>query len=197
MFKIQSILRFCLLLILINLIQFVSGSITNLDNIFYVDDDGGADFLSIQDAINNANFGDTIFVYNGTYYENIFINTTINLIGENKNSTIIDGDKQKDVIYIGFSANNVNITGFTIQNSGNSSSGGAIFDAGIEIHSDYNNIINTANDPDGSYGWKFPHKGEGKIIPTDPLEWKLYISTDLAKTIMERFQFYNNYFGYC
>lgn len=34
---------------------------------WYVDDDGGADFSKIQDAINNANQGDTIIVRVGTY----------------------------------------------------------------------------------------------------------------------------------
>ena len=113
-----------------------------LGNTLDVGGSGPGNYSKIQDAIDDANEGDTVFVYNGIYYENIFINTTINLIGQDKNSTIIDGDKKHDVIYIGFPANNVNITGFTIQNSGNYSAGGALFDAGIEIHSDYNNIKN-------------------------------------------------------
>jgi hypothetical protein len=36
-----------------------------------VDDDGGADFIRIQDAINNAKDGDSILVYSGVYYENV------------------------------------------------------------------------------------------------------------------------------
>ncbi|HID71741.1 MAG TPA: hypothetical protein EYP29_03235, partial [Thermoplasmata archaeon] len=31
----------------------------------YVDDDGGANYTSIQDAINHASTGDTVFVYEG------------------------------------------------------------------------------------------------------------------------------------
>ena len=117
----------------------------------YVDDDNTEGpwngtiehpYQNIQDAINNASKGDTVFVYNGTYFENIFINTTINLIGEDMNTTIIDGDEKHDVIYIGFPANDVTITEFTLQNSGNYSLGGALFDAGIEIHSDFNTIQN-------------------------------------------------------
>ncbi|MDW5555678.1 PKD domain-containing protein, partial [Methanosarcina sp.] len=34
---------------------------------WYVDDSGGVDYTDIQAAVNNASFGDTIFVYNGTY----------------------------------------------------------------------------------------------------------------------------------
>jgi len=33
---------------------------------WYVDDDGGADFTGIQEAVNMALHGDTIIVYNGT-----------------------------------------------------------------------------------------------------------------------------------
>lgn len=112
------------------------------ENTLYVGGSGPGNYTTIQDAIEAANPGDTVFVYKGKYIENIFINITINLIGENKNKTIIDGGSKNDVIYIGFPADNASITGFTIQNSGNYSAGGAIFDAGIEIHSDYNHIKN-------------------------------------------------------
>ena len=46
-----------------------------------VDDDGGADFTKIQDAVDAASDGDTIIVYNGTYYENVNINKQLTLEG--------------------------------------------------------------------------------------------------------------------
>jgi len=110
--------------------------------ILYVGGSGPNNYTKIQDAINDTNNGDSVYVYQGTYYEYIIINRSINLIGEDKNITIIDSNAKHDTIYIGFPADNVNITGFTIQNSGNFSSGGAYCDAGIEIHSDYNSIQN-------------------------------------------------------
>ena len=81
-----------------------------------VDDDGPADFHTIQEAINAASPEDTIFVYNGTYSEpQVTIDKPLQLIGENKGTTIIDGGGSWVCVYVK-STNNVNITEFTIQN---------------------------------------------------------------------------------
>ena len=45
----------------------------------------------IQELIDNANPGDSLFIPIGVYHENIIINKKINLLGENKDLTIIDG----------------------------------------------------------------------------------------------------------
>jgi len=64
---------------------------------FYVGGNGPGTYTKIQEAIDDASSGDTVFVYNGTYYEHLNINKTIDLIGEDKNTTIIDGDvEEKD-----------------------------------------------------------------------------------------------------
>jgi parallel beta-helix repeat protein len=51
-------------------------------------------YLTIQSAINAPEtlHGHTIFVRNGTYYENVVVNKTLSLIGESAGSTIIDGN---------------------------------------------------------------------------------------------------------
>jgi parallel beta-helix repeat protein len=72
------------------------------------------EYHNIQDAINASISRDTIFVNNGTYFENIYINKSITLTGENKRNTIIDGMFKDDAIKI--NANEVNISNFTIQN---------------------------------------------------------------------------------
>jgi len=102
--------------------------------ILYVDDDnthgpwdGSEDhpYQYIQDGINNAYEGWTVFVKNGIYFENLIVNKTLNLGGENKSKTIIDGNKNEHVIVV--SSKNVKISGFTIKNSGSNP-----FDAGIK-----------------------------------------------------------------
>ena len=61
-------------------------------NTLYVGGSGPNNYSSIQSAVNDANPGDTVFVYNGTYYETVYIDKNdITLLGEDKNITIIDG----------------------------------------------------------------------------------------------------------
>jgi nitrous oxidase accessory protein NosD len=74
---------------------------------------GSDNYKTIQEAINNASSGDTIFVRKGIYTENIVINKSITLIGEDRESTIIDGGATGNVISI--KASNVTIKGFTIK----------------------------------------------------------------------------------
>jgi len=72
------------------------------------------DFLSIQEAINHANEGDTVFVRNGTYFGSVVVDRSISLVGENNQSTIIDGEGYRTVLKV--IANNVEVTRFTIRN---------------------------------------------------------------------------------
>ena len=76
------------------------------------------DFSTIQEAVNAANPGYTIYVRAGTYYERVTIDkSNLALIGESKHTTIIDGGggnySTVKVINVDF----VEISGFTIQNS--------------------------------------------------------------------------------
>lgn len=100
----------------------------------YVDDSGGKDFRSIQDAIDFANPKDIIYVYSGTYKEYIVINKSISLIGENKITTIIKSTLIfKNLLEV--IADNVKISGFTMMNN-------HINDYALKINSNYNSITN-------------------------------------------------------
>jgi parallel beta-helix repeat protein len=96
----------------------------------YVGGTGDGNYTKIQDAINNASDEDTVFVYDrlSPYYENLIVNKSINLIGGDRDTTIIDGNNSGQVVTV--SADWVTISGFTIRNG----------ETGIHIDSDYNTI---------------------------------------------------------
>jgi nitrous oxidase accessory protein NosD len=120
----------------------ISSDNPNLVNTIYVDDDGGADFTHIQNAIDASRNGDTIFVYGGIYNENLVVDKSVTLVGEDKELTIIDGNSIDDVIYI--TSDYVKINGFTIRNSGIDYVPNDILnsDSGVDVQSNYVNISN-------------------------------------------------------
>jgi parallel beta-helix repeat protein len=145
---IQNLLRKSFPLIIICLlIGSVSASVPSIYSIknksikdgatLYVGGNGPGNYTTIQDAINDAVSGDTVFVFDdkSPYYENLIVEKSINLIGESRETTIIDGGEELDVIFI-MNADGVSISGFTIQNSGV-----LWINHGINIHSSYNTII--------------------------------------------------------
>jgi parallel beta-helix repeat protein len=73
------------------------------------------DYPTIQAAINAAYAGDIIYVYAGIYYESVNVYKTVRIEGENPAITYIDGSGRYNGIVI--SADNVTVTGFTIQNA--------------------------------------------------------------------------------
>jgi len=64
--------------------------LTNREHIFQVDKNGEDKFTTIQEAIDNATDGTTIFVKNGVYTELLNIKKKIKIIGEDKDKTIIN-----------------------------------------------------------------------------------------------------------
>ena len=70
--------------------------------ILYVGGSGPGNYTKIKDAIENASDGYTIYVYSNSspYFENPVINISIDLIGEDKESTIIDGRGLGNVVFI-------------------------------------------------------------------------------------------------
>jgi len=88
------------------------------------------DYPTIQDGINAANLGDIIFVSSNTYYEHVLVNKTVSLIGESKDTTIVDGSGIGTVVTV--VASDAEISGFTVQNGG---------DCGILVWNCVNNMI--------------------------------------------------------
>ncbi len=85
-------------------------------NILYVGGTGEGNYTKIQDAIDDAVDGDTVYVYDDSspYYENLVVNKSIFLIGEDKETTIIYGNIIGHVIYI--ISDGVTLSGFRIIN---------------------------------------------------------------------------------
>jgi parallel beta-helix repeat protein len=112
----------------------------SIGNILYVGGSGPGNYTRIQDAIDNARYRDIVFVYDDSspYYENVVIHRSIKLIGEDKNTTIIDGMEYETVVSV--QANKVFISGFTITNSGDE-----YHKVGILIGEFSNNNIITSN----------------------------------------------------
>jgi pectin methylesterase-like acyl-CoA thioesterase len=75
------------------------------------------DYSTIQEAVDAASEGDTIFVKSGTYNESVSIDVAISLIGEDPATTTIIGDMRLSGTVVLIRHHYVNVTGFTIQPS--------------------------------------------------------------------------------
>ncbi|MCW8801946.1 MAG: right-handed parallel beta-helix repeat-containing protein, partial [Candidatus Bathyarchaeota archaeon] len=73
------------------------------------------DYVSIQEAIDNSLVGGTVYVRSGLYHENLVINKSLSLIGENVDTTIIDGNPAEGYrIPIKIQSDNVSVSGFKV-----------------------------------------------------------------------------------
>lgn len=83
-----------------------------------VDSNDYASYKSIQQAIDDAEIGSTVFVKKGEYSEIITVDKEINLVGEDKNLTFINSESNKNGYAIKIAASGVKISGFSISNYG-------------------------------------------------------------------------------
>ncbi|MEA2054570.1 MAG: PKD domain-containing protein [Candidatus Thermoplasmatota archaeon] len=90
---------------------FPTGNILFVDSTWVPDEENNK-YNCIQAAINNAHNGDIVYVFDGTYNENLFIYKSIQLIGES--NVMLNGIGNSNAIYI--ITNDVLVTNFTITN---------------------------------------------------------------------------------
>jgi len=90
----------------------------SLPTFLYVGGSGFGNYSSIQQAIQNASEGDTVFIYNlsSPYNESFIVNKYIRILGQDQATTMINGDYTTRVVTI--NADHVHLENLTICNSG-------------------------------------------------------------------------------
>jgi len=68
-------------------------------HVLYVGGSGLGNYTTIQDAINDAEDGYTIFVYDGIYYENLKISKSISIIGQSSDGVVLKSDENGIIIH--------------------------------------------------------------------------------------------------
>lgn len=117
------------------------------ENTLYVGGSSLGSYTTIGDAIRAAEKDDTVFVHSGTYHENVVVDKQIRLIGEGRDTTIVDAGGRGDAVRI--TAGNTLLSGFTCRNGGTGPN--CLDDASIEIVSD-NNIVRNNTCLSTNYG---------------------------------------------
>ena len=111
---------------------YIEDSVAEVPPKFYVDDDYDITtpgwqvdhFDNIRDAISASSPRYRIIVYAGIYNERLTIPHQLDIFGEEKDITFIDGGDSGDVLIL--NAENINISHFTIRDSGNSANNSII-----------------------------------------------------------------------
>jgi parallel beta-helix repeat protein len=113
----------------------------------YVGGNGPGNYTTIQEAIDAAAPNDTIYIYHdhAPYYEHLTITKPLTLQGENKETTIIDGNNTDNVITI--NADHCIITGITVQHSG----ANTMVDANIKLTTTQTTIYDTIIQKSGNF----------------------------------------------
>lgn len=120
-----NVLPFLFLLLVLGFMSsFVTGSASAAGTIT-VDEKGGSDFTTIQEAINASEDGDTIQVMEGAYQEHIIVTTSLTIVGSGSSTCIIDAGG--DGIALMVENTNVTIRGFTF------TGGGCCKGAGLQV----------------------------------------------------------------
>jgi parallel beta-helix repeat protein len=122
----------------------------------YVGGNGQGNYTRIQDALDNVTSGGTVYVFPGMYNEHLIIATSVHLIGDNTEGTIINGDNENYVIIL--KAGNSTLSGFTIIQSEKK-----FPFAGIYVISKYNTISDNIL-TDNFYGMQLGYAANYNLI---------------------------------
>lgn len=154
--------------------------------------DTGLNYTTIQDAIGAPETldGHTIQVDAGIYFEHVTVDKSISLIGEDEHNTTIDGSRNGTAILV--SADNVSISGFTVQNSGHLGSESGIYMYNSTFsHISHNLMIHN------KYGVKFDWSDNNILESNVVLENDdgIYLTSSSSNNIIDNNVVEGNLFG--
>jgi len=137
------ILKCCLLIVFVAtlLLVLAIGSWETEGKTITVDDDGEENYETIREAVDAAEEGDTIRVWEGVYEENVILNKTLNLIGNGSDVTTIDGGGNGGVLNL--EADWCNVSGFGVTNGD---------DYGIYLSGDHTTLSNNTISSNNYHG---------------------------------------------
>ncbi len=140
------------------------------------------EYFTITEAVANASPGDTVFVKNGVYHENVRIDKPLLVVGEDNEKTAVigEGNVNDGNVFI-LAAKNVTVEGFTIKSADYSTP--KQYANGINIRGDNctvrdNNIMNTF--------W-------GVLCPIQ--SYVLITENNITKNLKEGIRFYGGSFN--
>ena len=121
----------------------------------------GKSYSTIQEAIDATETldGHEIFVGTGTYHEHVTVDKSLSLIGEDRATTIIDGDGTGKVVHV--TADDVTVGNLTIQDG----------TFGIWLHNAQNSRITGNTLRQGSYGLRLYHAPNSEIMENSIREY--------------------------
>jgi parallel beta-helix repeat protein len=114
----------------------------------------GKSYATIQEAVDASETlnGHQILVSSGIYQESVILNKSVSLIGEAKDTTIIDGKGSSRAVYV--TADNVEVKSFTIQNG----------TFGLWLHNSDNSKIIDNTLQDGAYGIRLLNSRNSLVV---------------------------------
>ena len=158
----KVVLTLSIMLITLSLIMFafLPSRVLGQPAMVYVDDDNSGGpwdgslaypYQNITSGLEHAGPGDTVFVFNGLYIENVFLNKSVSIVGEDPINTIVDGNGTEflSVIHIDTVSNAV-IMNLTVQNT--ASGFGFGVEAGIYAWQSHNITVTNCTVTRSYYG---------------------------------------------
>jgi len=131
------------------------GSVTVSESsitVTYIDDNADAGWYNetqvhtVQEGIDNITSTGTVYIWDGSYSENVIVNKTVSIIGNG--SSVVTVDSGETLSAFNVTSDYVNISGVKATNSGSV----LYADAGIFINANYTNVSNcncSSNNGDG------------------------------------------------